>query len=220
VIAPPSCRSGNGDDLGREAQPRRIVERRIIRCIRCLLRLSRQEESKRPSTAATPVTSTPQCAFSALELWLNCVMESVGEQDSLAEQVGVGLREWPGHRTFASACRKSAVWAARWPSIRQLGVRRDSEHALDTYTDHRVPRTRASAKPSARSLGPASRTSHRERFLARWRCTLGEQVEFPPLPGDRDPSSGDTLPDLPPDRCLPAGQPQRRPDRALPPLPS
>jgi hypothetical protein len=112
--------------------------------MRCLLRLSRQEESKRPSTAATPVTSAPQGAFSALELWLNCVMESVGEQDSLAEQAGVGLRV-ARHRTLASACRKSAVWAARWPSVRQLGARRDSEHAPDTYADHRVPRTRASA---------------------------------------------------------------------------
>ena len=72
----------------------------------------------------------------------------------------------------------------------------------------------------AHSSGPALCTSHGERFPAPWRCTVGEQIEFPPLPGDRDPSSGDTLPDLPPDRCLPAGQPQRRPDRALPPGPS
>ena len=66
--------------------------------------------------------------------------------------------------------------------------------------------------PHARRTGKGSRRG--------WRCTLGEQIKFPPLPCNRDPSSGDTLPDLPSDRCLPAGQPQRGPDRALPPGPS
>ena len=66
--------------------------------------------------------------------------------------------------------------------------------------------------PHARRTGKGSRRG--------WRCTKGEQIKFPPLPRNRDPSSGDTLPDLPSDRCLPAGQPQRGPDRALPPGPS
>jgi len=66
----------------------------------------------------------------------------------------------------------------------------------------------------------ASCMSCRERFGRRWCCTVGEQVKFPPLPGDRDPSAGDALPDLPSDRRLPARQPQRGADRALPPGPS
>ena len=47
-----------------------------------------------------------------------------------------------------------------------------------------------------------------------------EQFKFPPLPGDRHPSSGHALPDLSPHRRVPARQPQRGPDRALPPGPS
>jgi hypothetical protein len=72
----------------------------------------------------------------------------------------------------------------------------------------------------ARSSGRASCMSHRKGFGRGWRCTRSEQVDFPPVSGDRDPSSCNTLPDLPSDRCLPARQPQRGPDRALPQGPS
>jgi hypothetical protein len=47
-----------------------------------------------------------------------------------------------------------------------------------------------------------------------------EQVTFPPLPCDRYPAAGHPLPDLPPHRGVPARQPQRGPDPALPPGPS
>lgn len=47
-----------------------------------------------------------------------------------------------------------------------------------------------------------------------------EQFKFPPLPCDRCPSSGHALRDLPPHRRVPARQPERGPDRALPPSPS
>src|SRR5579862_9000583 len=47
-----------------------------------------------------------------------------------------------------------------------------------------------------------------------------EQVTFPPLPRDRHPATGHPLPDLPPYRRVPARQPHRGPDRALPPGPS
>ena len=47
-----------------------------------------------------------------------------------------------------------------------------------------------------------------------------EQVVFPPLPCDRYPAAGHPLPDLPPYRGVPARQPQRGPDQALPPGPS
>ncbi len=46
-----------------------------------------------------------------------------------------------------------------------------------------------------------------------------EQVTFPPLPGDRNPTAGHPLPDLPPDRGLPPGA-QRGAYRALPQGPS
>jgi hypothetical protein len=58
-----------------------------------------------------------------------------------------------------------------------------------------------------------------ERRLC-WRGGGGdEQFRFPPLPCDRYPSSGHALSDLPPHRRIPARQPQRGPDRALPPGP-
>jgi len=47
-----------------------------------------------------------------------------------------------------------------------------------------------------------------------------EQVTFAPLSCDRYPPAGHPLPDLPPHRGVPARQPQRGPDRALPPGPS
>jgi len=47
-----------------------------------------------------------------------------------------------------------------------------------------------------------------------------EQVIFPPFPCDRYPAAGHPLPDLPAHRGVPARQPQRGPDRALPPGPS
>ena len=47
-----------------------------------------------------------------------------------------------------------------------------------------------------------------------------EQVTFPPLSCDRCPPAGHPLPDLPPHRGVPARQPQRGPERALPPRPS
>jgi hypothetical protein len=47
-----------------------------------------------------------------------------------------------------------------------------------------------------------------------------EQVTFAPLSCDRCPPAGHPLPDLPPHRGVPARQPQRGPDRALPPGPS
>ena len=47
-----------------------------------------------------------------------------------------------------------------------------------------------------------------------------EQVTFPPLPRDRHPSTGHPLPDLPAHRRVPARQPHRGPDRALPTRPS
>jgi len=82
------------------------------------------------------------------------------------------------------------------------------------------PRQCTDLPPSA-LIGPVPRTRRTGKGSRRgWRCTVGEQVKFPPFPGDRDPSSANTLPDLPSDRCLPAGQPQRGPDRALPPGPS
>ena len=46
-----------------------------------------------------------------------------------------------------------------------------------------------------------------------------EQVIFPPLPGDHHPAAGHSLRDLPPHRGVPPRQPQRDPDRALPPGP-
>ena len=61
---------------------------------------------------------------------------------------------------------------------------------------------------------------HTARSLRRgWHHTGDEQFTFPPLPGDRYPSSRHALPDLPPHRRLPARQPERGPDRALPPGP-
>jgi len=47
-----------------------------------------------------------------------------------------------------------------------------------------------------------------------------EQVTFPALPRDHHPASGHALPDLPPHRRAQAREPQRGPDRALPPGPS
>jgi hypothetical protein len=47
-----------------------------------------------------------------------------------------------------------------------------------------------------------------------------EHATFPPLPGDRYPSAGHSLPDLRPHPRLPARQHQRGPDRGLPPGPS
>jgi hypothetical protein len=47
-----------------------------------------------------------------------------------------------------------------------------------------------------------------------------EHVTFPPFPCDRYPSSGHPLRDLPSHRRVPPRQPQRGPDRALPPGPS
>jgi uncharacterized protein YdeI (YjbR/CyaY-like superfamily) len=50
--------------------------------------------------------------------------------------------------------------------------------------------------------------------------TGDEQVTFPALPRDHHPASGHALPDLPPHRRAQAREPQRGPDRALPPGPS
>jgi hypothetical protein len=46
-----------------------------------------------------------------------------------------------------------------------------------------------------------------------------EHVKFPALPCDHHPASGHALPDLPPHRRVPAWEPQRGPNRALPPGP-
>lgn len=62
--------------------------------------------------------------------------------------------------------------------------------------------------------------------MAAWSaCGTGsgqanEQVIFPSLPGDRHPTAGHPLRDLPPHCGVPARQPQRGPDGALPPGPS
>jgi hypothetical protein len=85
--------------------------------------------------------------------------------------------------------------AQNWPA-RQ---RRDSGPA----------RSRGAALPrGARKVSPV------------WHHGGDEQVQFPPFPGDRNPSSGYPLPDLPPHSRVPTRQPQRGPDRALPPGPS
>ena len=52
-----------------------------------------------------------------------------------------------------------------------------------------------------------------------WHHRGDEQVRFPPFPGERYPSSGHPLPDLPPHRRVPARRSQRGLDRALPPGP-
>jgi len=101
------------------------------------------------------------------------------------------------------------------PSL--TGVTTRSETIRTPSAPH--PTTIAPICRRARSSGLVARGSGKDSRRGR-RCTVGEQVKFPPFPGDRDPSSGNTLPDLPSDRCLPAGQPQRGPDRALPPGPS
>jgi len=56
--------------------------------------------------------------------------------------------------------------------------------------------------------------------LPGWHYRSDEQARFAPLPGDRHPAAGHALPDLPPHRRIPARQPHRGPDRALPPDPS
>ncbi len=72
------------------------------------------------------------------------------------------------------------------------------------------------------ALTTVSKNHHRPaRGMKRgWHNRGNEQFKYPPLPGDRHPSSGHPLPDLPPHRRLPARPPQRGPDRALPPGPS
>jgi hypothetical protein len=70
------------------------------------------------------------------------------------------------------------------------------------------------------NLPPGLRVADARSVSLDWHHGSDEQVQFPPFPRDRYPSSGHALPGLPPNRRVPAGQPQRGPDRALPPGPS
>ena len=81
------------------------------------------------------------------------------------------------------------------------------------------PRVQSGSSPSTVRHRAASRSAH-----AAWRACgaskgqdhsggpgiieANEQITFPPLPCDRYPSTGHPLPDLPPHRRVPAGQPQ------------
>jgi hypothetical protein len=127
----------------------------------------------------------------------------------------LGRRFWSAART----CRSAGVCAVLRGTFAMFAVQRSAQHAaarpeylciaVRTLRCELMPRGVRAAQAQGK-ITPAG---------------LGiieayEQVIFPPLSCDRYPAAGHPLPDLPAHRGVPARQPQRGPDRALPPCPS
>ena len=120
------------------------------------------------------------------------------------------MRSAPGLTGATAPCR-TAGWSSRPTRDRSEGI---STGSVD-------PRGKTSTRTAtSRRIGRGLRAAHARSPSPDWHHRSDEQVQFAPLPGDRNPAAGHALPDLPPHRRVPARQPHRGPDRALPPGPS
>ena len=102
----------------------------------------------------------------------------------------------------------SYYFANRWADVLKVRRAKNQARAFGTFAFHAWIREAIAAdKPY-------------DEFAREILAAIGDETKVPPLPCDCDPASGHALPDLPPDGRMPAREPQRGPDRALPPGPS